>query len=299
MPDESLAQEPKPILEVARGEQLVLYDSSNVSSDLSRDLYPLKDYAQLAELRGRISRHSRELEALMEVLELGNVRTVEEVAANLRQAQDVLRDKQRFMNDRARGAARRQSTARDASGEKALFDDYCWLWKEVVRKAGGSVIRPTALYAALGQLMIYFEDNLRLKDNKPVHDDSARFVGRARADLRTDEKLLGIALGKALEGTPAAIATCDGDFLYMFPVYCGMLFSPDVGGDGLGRALRERPVRLYHARKDEDYVLRHTTETIQPCTQFVVYKLPQARSEEVKAGVRARVQEIQGLLAAG
>ncbi|MEM7813496.1 MAG: hypothetical protein QW548_01175 [Candidatus Aenigmatarchaeota archaeon] len=285
------------ILEIARLEPLLICDSSvnGVGNALS-SLYELRNYGRMnGEIAEAMKRSIGSISDFIGALREDSVKVTDEVYAEIRRGLEILGDKQRYLNSATGRSGRRSRKGEDINYRygKQLVDGLSSAWYALAEACKRKRLAPSDVCRASVELVMYMEGVMRLKAGKPQHSEANGNCD----DLRTDERLLGMAIGKALEGQPAAIATRDADFCYMMPIYSSLIMCPELDEPWLARRLREKPVTLYKAGNDSaTYTRVASTADIKACGKFVARSLSERDNRIFKCNVKKILIGLRRLL---
>ena len=290
------------LLEVSKQDELILYDASCIHSNkdgkVMRLLYDVSNYADFDEkIMESINGCYNELTDTLSFLAEPNMKTVEEAYKEIECGYQLFRGKQRNYN-RMTDYIKRCRKVRDVSEERQIFGDLCYLWSDVSKKSKADVIRRSHVCELLSQAVIYLESYLQLKQIKYRYYTSPEEVslGNEHEDFHTDEKLIGTAWGKAIEGKSVSIVTRDTDFRYLFPVCFGIISAAE-DGFYFAKNLKDKPVKLYVQNNETGkYELLHSTDCIEIPDEFKVHRVDAQTNEVIKTRIAEYLKDLNSLI---
>jgi hypothetical protein len=303
------------VLDIASTHSLVLYDGSTKADtgNLFRRLYNVKSYDDMDDTTvGLLRREPEAMNSFERFLSAPNVMTIKEVLEELTRGRDILLQTRTFYEDklaaanysavRRIGRRARKEPRRDAeesAEKKSLLDEACYSWERVVKKTAKSLLERTKICDAFCDVVMYLESRMRLKARKQARDTD--FKGRAYEDTHADEKLVGTALGKAMEAEKGSVAlvTRDSDLSYIFPIFYKLIMSSDTGGRVFLEKFRKTPVVLYISKDaygEGDFEPHCSTEQMAPDEKFCIGSLPEAENRNIRSRVVGYMCNVHNLL---
>lgn len=216
---------------VKKDSDLILYDTNAVMPEI---IY-IMDAGRLSKLNcDKLEEIAKDADIALQFLHRG-VHTIPEVVDELQRGYELLRVSHRWL---FRGRSRDIKISN-------LLRRIRQTYLTIVNTASSTVEYEPEACTLFKEIFMRLEDTYKLKELKNHHNSES--YGE---HLRTDEKLLGVAFGRALEGKKVALISNDSDLSNMMMTYSYFLLCKGFGNRSVMEAIARSGVSLYSIIND-------------------------------------------------